>query len=48
MEFGDPGRYETLGELVAALHEAIYYYNTERIHTALRMAPRQFAQKHAV
>lgn len=47
VEFGDPARYETLGELVAALHEAIHYYNTERIHTALRMAPRQFAQKHA-
>jgi putative transposase len=43
-EFGDPSRYELLGELVAALHEAMYYYNSERIHTALAMSPRQFAR----
>ncbi len=46
VEFGDPARYETLGELVAALHEAIHYYNTKRIHTALGTAPRSFAAKH--
>ena len=32
-------RFEDLGELVAAIHEAIYYYNYKRIHTALKMAP---------
>ncbi len=47
IEFGDPTRFDTLGELIAALHEAIHYYNTERIHSALKMAPRQFAEKYA-
>jgi transposase InsO family protein len=45
VEFGDPKRYETLGELVAVLHEAIHYYNTKRIHAALGTSPRQFAEK---
>lgn len=47
-DLGDPSRYDNLGELVAVLHEVIHYYNTERIHTALKMAPRQFAQQQVV
>lgn len=46
VEFGDPGRFASLGELVAGLHEAIYYYNNNRIHTAFMMPPREFAEKH--
>lgn len=45
IDFGDPGRYDTLGELVAAVYEAVYRYNTLRIHSALRMPPAKFAAR---
>jgi putative transposase len=45
LQLGDPGRFETLGELVAAIYEAISYYNKSRIHTALKMSPQQFANR---
>lgn len=35
-----PGR----GQLIAAIHRQVHYYNTKRMHTALKMAPRQFFQ----
>lgn len=43
LQLGDPNRFETLGELVAGIHEAISYYNQYRIHSALKMSPVQFA-----
>lgn len=46
VDFGDPNRYQTLGELVAAIYHQIYLYNTERIHSALKMSPRAFALLH--
>lgn len=45
LELGDPNRFETLGELVSAIYETIHYYNHDRIHTALKMSPNQFAIK---
>ena len=45
VELGDPNRFHTLGELIAEIYGTINYYNTERIHSALNMSPRQFAQK---
>lgn len=47
VDLGDPNRFETLGELVAAVYEAIHWYNTSRIHSALRMPPAEFAARHA-
>lgn len=47
VELGDPSRFGTLGELVAAVYETVHRYNTLRIHSALRMSPRQFAERHA-
>lgn len=35
-------RFQTLGELIAAIYQTINYYNKERIHTKLRMSPLQF------
>lgn len=32
-------RFEDLGELVATIHETVYYYNNKRIHSALKMSP---------
>ncbi len=47
VELGDPNRFATLGELVYAIYQTIHFYNTTRIHSALKMSPRQFAQLHA-
>lgn len=45
IDFGDPERFETLGELVFNIYQAIYTYNHTRIHSALKMSPIQFLQK---
>lgn len=39
-------RFTDIGELVEAIHQTIYYYNNERIHTSLKMSPSQFAKLH--
>lgn len=46
IDFGDPGRFESLGELTAEIYKSIYYYNNQRIHTALRMAPNALARQY--
>lgn len=48
IDLGDPNRFETLGELVYEIYRTIYIYNTTRIHTALKMSPREFAKKNHV
>lgn len=45
LDLGDPNRHETVGELVAAVYQTINYYNQYRLHSALRLSPRQFAAK---
>lgn len=40
-EFGNVHRFKSLDELVEAIHHQIHYYNTKRIHRALRMSPLQ-------
>lgn len=45
VDLGDPNRFDTLGELVYEIYRTIYVYNTTRIHTALKMSPREFAKK---
>jgi putative transposase len=45
LDLGDPTRYDTLGELVAAIYQTINYYNHYRLHSALKLSPRQFAAK---
>jgi len=48
IDLGDPNRFETLGELVFEIYRTIYVYNATRIHTALKMSPREFALKNQV
>ncbi|OGZ16550.1 MAG: hypothetical protein A3H76_01175 [Candidatus Lloydbacteria bacterium RIFCSPLOWO2_02_FULL_54_12] len=48
VDLGDSDRFATLGELVYEIYHTIYVYNNSRIHTALKMSPREFAQKHKV
>lgn len=42
LDVGDVNRFEALGELIEAIHQTIYYYNNERIHTGLKMSPVKF------
>lgn len=48
VDLGDPNRFDTLGEIVAAIHEAINYYNKERIHTVLKTTPQAFRKSRLV
>lgn len=45
-EFGDPDRFETAGELIAELYAYVRYYNTMRIHTAIKTTPYAFRQRY--
>ncbi len=45
IDLGDPVRFETIGQLIEAIHLQLYIYNTYRIHLALRMAPKQYLAK---
>lgn len=45
VDFGDPARFKTLGELVYEIYQTIYRYNHSRIHSALKMPPQEFAKK---
>lgn len=42
VDLGDPNRYETLGELVYAIYQSIYYYNNLRIHSAFNTSPNNY------
>lgn len=44
LDFGDPNRFDTLGELIFNIYQAIHTYNNVRIHSALKMSPIQFLQ----
>lgn len=44
VDLGDPNRFATLGRLVAEIYRTVWYYNHLRIHSALKMSPRQFAE----
>lgn len=46
-DLGDPSCFSSLGELTATIYETVHVYNTERIHSALKMSPAQFALAHA-
>ena len=43
-ELGNPDRFNSLEELYEAIAGIIYYYNHERIHTALKMSPNKYAE----
>ena len=41
-ELGDLNRHASFEQAIEAIHLHIYYYNNERIHTALKMSPQHF------
>ncbi len=42
VDLGDPGRFNSLGELVYEIYKTIHAYNNTGIHTTLRMFPTAF------
>jgi len=48
VEAGDLNRFDTLGELVEFIYQHIFYYNHQRIHSALKMPPTEFRTRHTV
>lgn len=46
VDLGDPNRFSSLGELVYEIYRLIHSYNTNRIHTALRMPPETFTLRY--
>lgn len=45
LELGHPECYPTIGELTEAIARQIYYYNHERIHSALKCPPALFVER---
>jgi len=45
LELGKLNAYPTIGELTEAISLQIHYYNTHRIHSKLKMSPRDFHMK---
>jgi putative transposase len=45
LEFGKASRHGTIEKLIEAIGRYIHYYNTRRIHSALKMPPRSFFEK---
>jgi putative transposase len=45
LEFGKPSRHQSIEMLIEAIGRYIHYYNTRRIHSALKMPPRKFYEK---
>ncbi len=42
LEFGKASRFRTFDKLIEGIGQHIFYYNTKRIHSALKMPPQQF------
>lgn len=45
IDLGDPQRFASLGELVYAIHRTVWEYNHTRIHLALKMPPKSYAEQ---
>lgn len=46
LDLGRTDQFDILGELIEALHLQIYKYNNKRIHTKLKMSPKQFREQY--
>lgn len=44
LELGNVNQLQTEGHLAENIYQQIYYYNNKRIHSSLKMSPRQFHQ----
>ena len=48
LDLGWPNQYESLPELIEALHLQIHYYNTKRIHTKIKTQPATFKAQYYI
>lgn len=46
LDLGPADRFENQGQLIEAIHLNVNYYNNQRIHTQLKMAPQEFLVKY--
>lgn len=44
VDLGETNRFSSFGELIAEVYRHVWVYNHTRIHSALKMAPREFAK----
>lgn len=42
LDLGYTNQFESIGQLIEAIYQTIYTYNHKRIHTKLKMSPKQF------
>ncbi len=47
LEFGKPSRFKTIEDLMEGIGTYLHYYNTLRIHSALKMPPRVYDETKA-
>ena len=48
IDLADPNRFKTLGELAVAIYHQLHYYNTQRIHSKLKMPPGIYALRQSI
>lgn len=46
LDLGHTDQFDSLGELINAIYQTIFYYNNERIHTKLKMSPQKFTEQY--
>ena len=46
LDLGHTGQFRTPGELAEGVYQTTYCYNYKRIHTSIKMTPKQFYQKY--
>ena len=45
VDLADPGRFKTIAELAVEIYAQIHYYNTQRIHSKLKMPPAKWVER---
>lgn len=45
VDLANPNRFKTIAELAVEIYAQIHYYNTNRIHSRLKMPPQAYAQR---
>ncbi len=48
VDLGHMEQFESLGELIEAIHQTMHYYNNKRRHTSLNMTPVQFRRNYYI
>lgn len=46
VDFGDPNRFDNLGELIYHIYQTVHTYNKDRIHSILKTSPRNYLNRY--